>query len=115
VHAGEKPTEVDQPEQQRRLVRIRCTVEVRDEEFAGRAHFPRDGEIARLVDRQRRQQEHDRQQQRDGDEQRQRIVATPWESGENRRHRAARGLHGKRGSWHATSRLSRRARRISRA
>lgn len=70
MHTGERPTGVDQPEQQRWLVRVGRAVEVWNDELTGLAHLPRDREVTGLVDRQRRQQEDRRQQQCDRDQQR---------------------------------------------
>ena len=92
VHAGEQPAEVDQPEQHRRLVRIGRAVEMRHEELATVAHFPCDREIARLVDRNRRQQEHQRHQQQQREQQRGIDQMAPGRRGRRKRrgrHRAA--------------------------
>ena len=51
--AEQRPACVDEPEQQRRLVRVGLEVERWQGPAAGGAHFPGDRQVARLVDRQR--------------------------------------------------------------
>ena len=60
VDAEQRPADVDQPEQQRRLVAVGLAVDVGHEEIAAQPHLPGDARVARLVYRPQRSQPHRR-------------------------------------------------------
>ncbi len=71
---ADRPAQLDQPEQQRRLVVIGLAIAVGNQEVAARPHLPRHREITRLIDRHQRSQgqadDDDHQPQQAGAQQR---------------------------------------------
>ena len=56
-----QPDQIDQPEQQRRLLRIERPVQMRHQRRSALIHLPGGGDVARLVDRRQRAQQDQRQ------------------------------------------------------
>jgi hypothetical protein len=50
AHAENGPGQVDQPEQQRRLLKIRLEIKCRNKKLTLKEHFPRHGQVTRLID-----------------------------------------------------------------
>ncbi len=78
-HAEYRPAEMDEPEQQRRLVAVRIAVQGRDDEISVAPHLPGDRKITQLVGRKRRpqRQRHGHHSRPDEDRERQQRRVRP--------------------------------------